>query len=393
MILFQITYTTWRNKMELEDLEKIIDKIMIEGLEISESSFLNELYKISEIELEEEKFETIIKDFRKKDKMKYTFAFYIGFLNRDIENINDLPNITKLKSYSNLKGYLMQYFKGHLNINYKYFPVTPYHNYYSFIKEWWPIPFSIPQPLILLLNWIYKYDKKYFFKLMFNEKHNYLFISLLKGKIINNLKINNDIDFNFDDDLKMYALFNYLIEPFTNENSRFKSDVEMWHHNFNILKRIELPLLIRIILDYIKSPKSKKILIDVANILKDNYDIFYSIFNDLEIKNLRELSQLFNVLHELEIIPKDELLRITLNKLKNKFSNKFITIDMNDWKIFLSLLNSSEINKVEKLINDSKNNLKYISELDKEVRYEKYLIDIKKSEKFDELLAECNLHS
>ena len=75
--------------MELEDLEKIIDKIMIEGLEISESSFLNELYKISEIELEEEKFETIIKDFRKKDKMKYTFAFYIGFLNRDIENIND----------------------------------------------------------------------------------------------------------------------------------------------------------------------------------------------------------------------------------------------------------------------------------------------------------------
>ena len=376
--------------MELEDLEIIIDKIMIDGLEITESSFLNEIYQTSEFEVEEEKFKTIIKDCREKDKMKYAFAFYIGFLNMNI-NVNDLPNITNLKSYSNLKGYLIRYFKGHLNINYKYSPVIPYHNYYSFIKEWWPIPFSIPQPLILLLNWIYKYDKEYFFKLMFNEKHNYLFISLLKGRIINNLKINEDIDLNCNDDLKMYALFNYLIEPFISKNSQFKSDVKMWHYNFNILKRIELPVLIRIILDYIKSPKSSEILIDVANILKDNYDTFYRIFNDLEIKNIRELSQLFKVLHELEIIPKDELLSISLNKLENKFMDKFITIDLNDWKIFLSLLNSSEINQVKKLITDSKNNLKYISELDKEIRYDKYLIDIKKSEKLDELLDACEI--
>ena len=37
-----------------------------------------------------------------------------------------------------------------------------------------------------------------------------------------------------------------------------------------------------------------------------------------------------------------------------------------------------------------KNNLKYLSELDKEIRFKKYLIDIGKYNKFNELLSICN---
>ena len=55
-------------------------------------------------------------------------------------------------------------------------------------------------------------------------------------------------------------------------------------------------------------------------------------------------------------------------------------------------MNSSEIKQVRKLIINTKNNLKYVSELDKEIRYAKYLIDNAKSEKFDELLEECEIY-
>lgn len=376
--------------MNLDELNIIYEKIRLDGLEIKESDFLNEIFKSSNFKLYDGKLINLIKDIRLKDKPKYAFALYIGFLNTPIE-IENLPDIAKLKSYSYLKGSLNQYFKGHLNINYKYSTVSPYHNYYSFIVEWWPYPFSIPRPIILLLNWIYEYDKSYFFKLIFSEKQNYLFISLFKGKIIRDLKLKEEyIDFKCDDELKFYTLFNYLTEPFIdNGNGRFSKDIEMWKFNYEILQKIELNLLVKIILDYIKSPETTEILIDVANILKDNFDIFYKTFEELNIKNIRELSKLFDILYKLEVIPRNDLLNICLNKLKTKFMEKYITVNLDDWKIFLGLLTIPEINEVKNLIDNMKTGLIYISELDKQIRHEKYLIDIKKSEKFYELLIAC----
>lgn len=59
---------------------------------------------------------------------------------------------------------------------------------------------------------------------------------------------------------------------------------------------------------------------------------------------------------------------------------KYITIDLNDWEVFLSLLNQNELIQIKKLINSLKNDLVYVSELNKEIKYAKYLIDFNKSE-------------
>ena len=175
--------------MDIDKLNLLHEKIIFDGLKINDPNLLNDLYSTQNFEYYENEFKSLIRDCYPKDKMKYAFVFYIGFLNVYLSDVDTLPNITKFESYSFLKGYLMQYFKGHLNINYNYSIVSPYHNYYSFVEEWWPFPFSIPQSLIKLLKWIYEYDKNYFFELMFNEKHNYLFMSLFKGEIVDNLKI------------------------------------------------------------------------------------------------------------------------------------------------------------------------------------------------------------
>ena len=376
--------------MNRNALDRIHEKIFVEGLDILDSDFLNDVYDISDFRSDENDFEDLTQDVRPKDKPEYAFAFYIGFLNLvRKDEIDDLDDITKFNSYPYLKGSLKQYFKGHMNIKYKYHPVSPYHNHYSFVKEWWPRPFSIPESFIKLLNWIYNYDKKLFYELIFNEKCNYIFMSFFKGRIINKFKIKEEnIDYECGDELKFYIIFNYLTEPFIDDD-KSQSNL-MWHYNYNLLKKINLEVLIKIILDYIKSPMVSKILVDVANILKENPSMFYKIFEELEIKNIRELYYLFEILTKLEIVSENKF-NIFLDKLENMFTEKYITVDLMDWNIFLSLLDEEELIQIKKLIINVKNDLVYVSELDKEIRYTKYSIDINKSEKFNELLLACDV--
>ena len=110
----------------------------------------------------------------------------------------------------------------------------------------------------------------------------------------------------------------------------------------------------------------------------------------LEIKNIRELYYLFEILTKLEIVSENKF-NIFLDKLENMFTEKYITVDLMDWNIFLSLLNEEELIQIKKLIINVKNDLVYVSELDKEIRYTKYSIDINKSEKFNELLLACDV--
>lgn len=375
--------------MNFNDLDMIYEKIFSEGLDINESDFLDDSYNISDFKSNENYFEDLVKTIRQKDKPKYAFAFYIGFLNLvKKEEIRNLQDITKFKSYSYLKGSLKQYFKGHMNIDYGYYPIKPYHNYYSFVNEWRPRPFSISESFIKLLNWIYKDDRKFFYDLMFMEEFNYIFMSLFKGVIIKNFKVEEEyLHYECNDNFKFYIIFNYLVEPFTTV-SELQFDFEAWKFNYNILKNIKLDLLIKIILDYIKSPRVSEILLDIVNILKKDSNIFYQIFCQLEINNIRELYNLFDILTKLDILSENQF-NIFLEKLKNMFMKKYITIDLNDWDVFLSLLNQNELIQIKKLINSFKNDLIYVSELDKEIRYAKYLIDFNKSEKFDELLLSC----
>lgn len=375
--------------MDFNELNIIYEKIFSEGLDIEESDFLNDIYDTTNFKLNEKSFEDLVGGIRQKDKPKYAFAFYIGFLNLVERNeINNLGDITKFDSYGYLKGSLRQYFRGHMNIEYGYPPVTPYHNYFSFVNEWWPRLFSISDSIIKLLNWIYRDDRKFFYNLIFEEKYNYIFMALFKGSIINNFKVDDEFkDYDCEDELKFYSIFNYLIEPFINDEKALL-DVEMWEYNYKILKNIKLELLIKIILDYIKSPKISLILIDVVNILKEDSTMFYKIFGELEIKNIRELYNLYEILTKLEVVSENQF-SIFLDKLKIVFSKKYVTIDLRDWNVFLSLLKENEIIQVKNLINTMKNNLVYVSELDKEIRYAKYLIDFDKTEKFDELLQIC----
>lgn len=50
----------------------------------------------------------------------------------------------------------------------------------------------------------------------------------------------------------------------------------------------------------------------------------------------------------------------------------------------------NETMKIRTLLEESKNNLTYISELDKEIRFKKYLIDSRKYDKINELINICN---
>ena len=50
-----------------------------------------------------------------------------------------------------------------------------------------------------------------------------------------------------------------------------------------------------------------------------------------------------------------------------------------------SNLDIDEINKILRLLKKMRDNLNYISELDKEIRFNKYLIDIRKYNKTNEL--------
>lgn len=49
-----------------------------------------------------------------------------------------------------------------------------------------------------------------------------------------------------------------------------------------------------------------KFLLDIVTILKKNSNIFYQIFCQLEIKNIRELYKLFGILTKLDIVSENQ---------------------------------------------------------------------------------------
>ena len=102
------------------------------------------------------------------------------------------------------------------------------------------------------------------------------------------------------------------------------------------------------------------------------------------ILNINEIHQLYSI-KDYSFLSRSRLFELILKKLKLKLSREHITINENDWKNFLQDLNSDELKKLLKLMEELKNNLKYTSELDKEIRFKKYLIDTQKYDKINEL--------
>lgn len=380
--------------MNFEELKELTDNMIKNGISIKDKEYLKELYQNDNYDaLFNELNEILINCETPRLKLCYTFAYYIGFFNINSEqNIYELPNITELESYNYLRGGLMLYFKDEMKIKYNYSKVTPYHNMYSFVANWYPRPFSTHYSLINLLNWIYLYDKKQFNKLIFNEKHNHIFLSTLKGLIIKNFKIDSTfINQAYNDNLKLYGLFNYLLYPFTDtENLNLNDEeVNIWRFNIKLIKKIKNEKIIKIIIDYIKFKETRIIPLELLDIVKDNLEQFYKEYDEVKILNINEIKQLYSIKH-LPFLSKSRLFESMLKKLKLKLSEEHITINESDWEKFLDNLDINEIKKILKLLKEMKNNLKYTSELDKEIRFKKYLIDIQKYDKFKELINICN---
>ncbi len=391
--------------MNLEELKKLTDKIIKNGIAIKDKEYLKGLYQNDDYdnlfnELNEilNEFEIIENERLNKNEIKhfkqyYAFTFYIGFFNINSEQrIDELPKITEPDSYKYLKGGLMLYFKDKMKIKYNYPKVTPYNNKYSFVADWYPQPFSTHYSLINLLEWVCLHDEKHFYNLIFNEKHNHIFLSTLKGRVIRNFKINPKyIDWKCNDDIKLYGLFNYLLYPYSdvwNLNLK-KEDFNIWRFNIKLINRINNERLIKIIIDYIKYQETKIIPLELVDIVKDNLEHFYKEYDEVKILNINEIHQLYSIKHW-SFLSKSKLFELILKKLKLKLSEEHITINENDWEKFLDNLDIDEINKILRLLKKMRDNLNYISELDKEIRFKKYLIDLMKYNKINELISICN---
>ena len=381
--------------MNFEELKELTKKIMKNGIKINDKDYLKELYQNNNPEILFNELNEILRTCESpRLRLCYTFAYYIGFFNTYSEqNINELPNITELESYNYLRGGLSLYFKDEMKIKYNYSKVTSYNNKYSFVSNWYPRPFSTHYSLQMLLNWIYLHDEKQFNKLIFNEEHNHIFLSTLKGSIIRNFKINpNYIDWNCDDDIKLYGLFNYLMYPFTRDPQKLnlnKEELDIWRFNISLIKRMNKEKLIQIIINYMANKETKIIPKELLEIIEENIDLFYIEYDKIKILNINELNQLYSIKH-CHFLSKSKLFELILKKLKIKLSKEHITINKEDWKKFIDNLDINEIKKILKLLEELKNNLKYTSELDEQIRFKKYLIDTQKYDKFDELISLCN---
>lgn len=380
--------------MNFEELKELTDKIIKNGIEITDKEYLKELYQNNDYNIIfNELNEILINCETPHLKLCYTFAYYIGFFNiNSKQNIYELPKIIELESYNYLKGGLMLYFKDEMKIKYNYEKATPYYNKYSFVANWYPRPFSTHYSLINLLNWIYLYDEKLFNKLIFSEKHNHIFLSTLKGRIIRNFKINPKyINWKCNDDIKLYGLFNYLLYPYANVGNLNlkKEEFNIWRYNIKLINRMDTEILIKIIIDYIKYKETKIIPLELLDIVKDNLKHFYKEYDEVKILNINEIHQLYSIKHW-SFLSKSKLFELILKKLKLKLSEEHITINEKDWKKFLDNLDIDEINKILRLLKEMRDNLNYISELDKEIRFKKYLIDIRKYYKINELISICN---
>ena len=377
--------------MNINELNELSDKIIKNGIDIRNKDYLKKLYETNNFNLEIKKLDELIEECENYEKLVYTFAFYIGFFNLNSEiNIEELPHINEVQSYGYLRGSLTKYFKDELKLKYNYFPVRPHFNMYSFVARWYPQPFAIHYSLEIILNWIYVHDEKFIYKLLFKEEHNYIFLATLKGRVIKDFKLNEYyVDFNCEK-LKLYGLFHYLMYPYTDEyyNLDLNEKKEIWKNNSKIINLIDLDELMIMIVDLIKFKETKQIPYEILLKILNNLEKFYEEFEKTNIINIYELTQFCRFNRQL--YSKIKLFRLIIKKLKNLLNRKHIGIDNYGWESFVSTLNFDELTSIRTLLDETKNNITFISELDKELRFEKFLIDTNKYKKIGELENICD---
>lgn len=369
--------------MDKNDLSIIANKIASEGIEIKNKDSLKDIYKLYDLKSSFDEFDILIKEVKYK-KQELTLIFYLGLFNLiDFTEIKSC-DIKKLDSYPLLKGGLIKYFLGHITITYKTPEISFNGNYFSFIDQWYSYKLHPMKPLFSLLNWIYRDDEEFFFDLFFKDNSNYLFITLVHGSIIEDFEFDEKyIQFGCDDEIKFYAIFYYLINPY---HYLQNYDVENFKSNLSLIMEIPLNFLMKIVLDYIRSSHVKIVPMEFVNMIKENDALFYETFNRMEISSFYELESFLFLLKYNSVNFQNTFFKCILKKLESLLMNKFIHIKIDDLKLFYSHLSKKQISEVLLLLIKIKENLVFVSEFDLQVRYEKYLIDIGKYDKLTELI-------
>ena len=371
--------------MDKNDLNVIANKIASEGIEIKNKDFLKDIYiyNLNDLKTSFDEFDILINEIKYK-KQEVTLIFYLGLFNLiDFTEIKSW-NIKKLDSYSLLKGGLIKYFLGHLTITYKSPEISFNRNYFSFIDQWYSYKLHPMKPLFSLLNWIYRDDKEFFFDLFFKDKSNYLFITLVHGGIIEDFKFDEKyIQFGCEDEIKLYAIFYYFINPY---HYLQNYDVENFKSNLDIIMKIPLNFLMKIVLDYIRSDYVKIVPIEFINIINENDTLFYETFNSMKLNNIRELQSFLFLLDYGSAYFQDIMFKLILKKFESLLLRQYIFVEIDDLKLIYERLSKEQISEVILLLIKIKENLVFVSEFDLQIRYAKYLIDIRKYNQLNDLI-------
>ena len=369
--------------MDVEDLNIIASKIASEGIEVTDKDSLRDIYNLDDFNKLFSEFDSLIDKIKYK-KQEITLIFYLGLFNLiDSSKIKLLCEMPKLKSFDLLKGGLIKYFIGNLDITMESYEIAFHGNYLSRIDQWYDYKLRPMKPLFLLLRWIYFYDKEFFFELLFMEKSNYIFLTFVHGGIVENPDFDEKyIKFDCNDEIKLYAIFYYFIKPF-----QYLPDyAEVLKSNLSIIFKIPLNFLMKIILDYIRCSRLSKGSVKFTDFIIENSELFFKTFESMEIQNFQDLHSFLFLLDCGSINFQSSLFDLILKKLKILLMHKYIFIECYDLDLFYKSLNQQQIHEIIVLFENIKETLIFTSELDLQIRTSCYYVDMKKYEQLEEFI-------
>ena len=106
----------------------------------------------------------------------------------------------------------------------------------------------------------------------------------------------------------------------------------------------------------------------------------------MEIHNFQDLQSFLFLLDCGSINFQSYLFKLILNKLNILLMNKYIFIECPHLNLFYKSLNQQQIHEVIVLFGKIKENLIFTSELDLQIRNDRYYIDIRKYGQLEELI-------
>jgi hypothetical protein len=372
--------------MTLEDLNLLVKIVQDNGFESGSKN--QDLARI----FETKNYVQLIADFEKclgkiKDKSKtphFTLIFFTALLSISLDNTEDIAKILQNKKCYNylLSGLNMlvsgksKTLKFDIGLAHESFS-----NKYEYIRRFaFQLPYWEHCALIFLMKVIYHIDKKEFFKLLMNEKSNFLCIIFFSER--ENIQFSKSILIEFlncDDEIKVNAALYKLVLDFNiayrkyESNQNLESNIELLNKACIDINEIFTTLIIE------KRVRLALNLIMVEDIYPSNlisvlsYDSGVLIMQ-LKIMDINTVKQIFKLL-PLSTVDDPIISRFVNNLFKTKL-RYFLKEDKGIYEdsMFCDVLNSfdnEELEEIYQYIESLKNGLK-ISEFDLQVRHVAY---------------------